>query len=304
LKYAYVEPSKVYTPLVVKNYPPPVNRYAVIIGVADYMYDDSLPPGCFLDDLPYPDDDAEALKQILLNQGGFESANIQTLIDWQATKANIQDAITNWLASRANTNDLVVIAYGGHGGQLGDVAPYGDEADGVDEWLIPTDWDCTDDMAIADDELDTWLDMINSQHVVLMFDSCFSGGMFAYGTQGTSGGRSRCIPPPAGVEVLAVEEPGLPMDIGQSGRLVLTASEEDQESYECDSLQAGVFSYYLRQALLTNAADTHDLNGWISGEEAYDYLAPRVEAEMCYNPWIQNPQLSDGIAGEEDLTQP
>ncbi len=303
VRYAYVEQSWVYLPLALSGYPAPPDRYAVIIGVADYMYDENPPPGCFLSDLPYPDDDAYAMQQVLLNYGDFEASNILMLIDYQATRAAIQDAITNWLASRAAPNDLVVIVYSGHGGQLGDVSPYGDEADGVDEWLIPSDWYCDTDSAISDDELDTWLDTVNSEHMVLLFDSCFSGGMFSTAAGGENLCRSRCLPPPPGVIVKATAQEIIPMDVGQRGRLVLTASREDQESYECDSLQSGVFSYYLRQALQSAAADTSS-NGWVSGEEAYYYLKPRVESEMCYQPWFQNPQISDDISGEEDVTHP
>jgi uncharacterized caspase-like protein len=97
---------------------------------------------------------------------------------------------------------------------------------------------------------------------------------------------------------------GLIQDIDQSGRLVLAATREEDYAFECDSLQHGVFSYYLLQSLHTTAADTHDHNGWVSGEEAFDYLRPGVEDEPCYGPWSQYPQISDGIPGEEDLTQP
>lgn len=303
VRYAYVETKWVYLPLALRGYPAPPERYAVIIGVADYMYDETPPPGCFLDDLPYPDEDAQAMQQVLLSYGDFEASNILTLVDYQATKAAIQDAITNWLASRAAPQDTVVIYYVGHGGQLGDVAPYDDEADGVDEWLIPSDWSCDTDSAISDDELDTWLDTVNSQHMVLFFDSCFSGGMFSAAAEGETPCRSRCLPPPPGVIVRATAQEIIPMDVGQSGRLVLTASREDQESFECDSLRSGVFSYYLRQALQNAAADTSS-NGWVSGEEAYVYLKPLVESEMCYQPWLQNPQIDDGTSGEEDVTQP
>jgi len=304
LKYAYLDSYHIYLPLVVRGYPPPPERYALIIGVADYLHDVDSPDWCFLGDLPYPDDDVRAMEQLLLNQGGFEASNVRTLVDSEATKANIEDAITNWLASRANPNDQVLIFYHGHGGRLGDVEPYDDEADGVDEWIIPHDYDCYNDTAIADDQLDTWLDTVNSQHVVLFFDSCFSGGLSGASAVDEGSGHCRCLPPPPWVEVRPTTGSIQPMDVGQNGRLVLMASEEDSESYECDSLQSGVFSYYLRQALQTGAADSHDGNGWVSGEEAYDYLKPRVEAEMCHQPWFQRPQISDGTTGEEDVAQP
>jgi uncharacterized caspase-like protein len=301
LKYAYVEPTHVYLPLVASGYPPPPQRYALIIGIADYLYDDDPPlPGCFFDDLPYPDNDARAMEALLLNQG-FAASNVRTLIDADATKANIQDAITNWLAPNANPNDQVLIFYHGHGWQYSDVAPY-DEADGVDELLVPHEWACDADTAITDDELETWLDTVNSQHMVLFIDSCFSGGMIGAQAAEDAGCHGRCVPPPPWVEIKPTADTVQPLDVDKAGRLVLTAGKEDAESYECDSLQSGVFSYYLRQALQAGAADTHDGNGWISGEEAYEYLKPRVEDEMCYQPWFQFPQISDGIPGEEDIT--
>ena len=303
LKYAYVGTNHVYLPLVINNYPPPPARYALIIGVAEYKYADDPPvPGCFLGDLPYPDDDSYAMESLLLNQG-FEASHIRMLVDADATKAQIQNAIINWLASNANPNDQVLIFYHGHGGQLGDVAPYDDEADGTDEWLIPHDWACDMDTAIADDELERWLDTVNSRHMALFIDSCFSGGMIGALGAEDAACHGRCLPPPSWVEITATTETIQPLDLEKSGRLILTASKEGEESYECDSLQSGVFSYYLRQALQTGAADSHDGNGWISGEEAYDYLKPRVEAEMCYQPWFQYPQISDGIVGEEDVTR-
>jgi uncharacterized caspase-like protein len=304
LRYATVEPRHTYLPLALRGYPAPAARYAVVVGVSDYLYD-TLPPPCMLEDLPYPREDALAVEQVLLEHGGFEAANVLTLVDSAATKAAIEDAITNWLASRAGPDDLVVVYFGGHGGQLGDVFPYYDEADGVDEFLIPHDWTCSGtETAIADDELDTWLDALESQHVVLMIDSCHSGGFIAAGASVESSCRCRCVPPPPGVAPLPVPGDGLIRDVDQGGRLVLAAAEEDSYSFECDSLQHGVFSYYLLQALHATAADTHDGNGWVSGEEAFDYLDPRVQAEMCYAPWSQFPQISDGIPGEEDLTQP
>jgi uncharacterized caspase-like protein len=301
LKYAYGG-RFVYLPLIGRNYP---TRYAIVVGVADYE-NDWMPPPCFLADLPYPDDDARAIEQALLDVGGFEAGNVLTLIDSQATKAAIQDAITNWLASREGPGDLVVFYFAGHGGQLnGDYPPIGDEADGYDEYLIPYDWACDiGDTAIADDELDSWLDTLDSQHVVVLADCCYGGGIIAASSEGSASCKSRCLPPPADLDWGAVVGDGLPQDINRSGRLVLTASREDEESYECDSLQSGVFSYYLRQALRATVADIHDGNGWVSGEEAYDYLRPLVESEMCYQPWFQHPQMSDGIPGEEDLTQP
>ena len=82
---------------------------------------------------------------------------------------------------------------------------------------------------------------------------------------------------------------------------MLTASSGTQPSWESVALQNGVFSEYLLEALNTQAADTLDTNGWISGEEAYDYLYPLVDS---FTGGAQNPQIDDDIAGHVDLTRP
>ena len=302
LMYTYAKPELSFLPLVLRNHPQ-FDRYAVIVGVADYLYDDGHPitPCLLLADLPYPDDDASNFRSTLINRGGFDPANILMLTDSQATKSAIENAITSWLDSREDADDQVVFYFAGHGMRDNEVFPY-DETDNMDEYLIPHDWVCDLDSAIADDELDSWLDNLESQHITLLFDSCHSGGMIETRLEGEQDCRCRCLPPVSGVIRRPATADGFASDVDQAGRLILTASAEDEQSWECDSLQSGVFSYYLRRALRAGSADTNG-NGWVSGEEAFVHLVPGVMAEPCYLEW-QNPQISDGTSGEEDLTQP
>src|SRR5690606_35792219 len=75
------------------------------------------------------------IKNALLNQG-FKDENITTLIDAQATKNGIVDAITT-LQNKIKKGDIVVFHYSGHGQQIFD--DNGDEVDGLDEALVPYD---------------------------------------------------------------------------------------------------------------------------------------------------------------------
>jgi hypothetical protein len=287
---------QVYLPLVLRNHTTAA-RYAVVVGIADY-------PGTE-NDLYYTDDDAIEFRQALLDEGGFQAENITMLQDDAATKLAIQSAITNWLASREETDDLVILFYAGHGTYGTDTS--GDESDGYDEYLVPYDAGGSPSTYIRDDELDTWLDSLDSDHVVVIVDACHSGGLIgAAGRTTQEQARCRCLPSVDGaVRESTVLGDGFANDVDQSGRLILAASREDQLSWEFSALQHGVFTYHLLQGLYTTAADTHDGNGWVSGEEAYDYLIPHVDVYVYSRTgYHQNPQRSDGIAGEVDLTQP
>jgi uncharacterized repeat protein (TIGR02543 family) len=88
--------------------------WAVIIGVSNYQY---------INDLDYCDDDARDLEEILSSVWG--SDHVRMLIDSQATKAGIFDAI-DWLADNAGPEDTVLFSFSGHGSdyQDGYFCPY------------------------------------------------------------------------------------------------------------------------------------------------------------------------------------
>jgi uncharacterized caspase-like protein len=125
--------------------------------------------------LMYTDDDAQDIRDTTVNQEGFSSDNVTLLIDSDATKASIESAI-NQLDAKEDKNTLVVFSFSGHGGQVPDVTPY-DEANGYDEFIAAYDTTLTDANTILDDELDAWLSTLESEHVVVVIDSCNSGGM-------------------------------------------------------------------------------------------------------------------------------
>jgi uncharacterized repeat protein (TIGR02543 family) len=89
--------------------------WAVLVGVSDYKY--------AIGDLSYCDDDVRDLSDILSPVWG--SSHVRTLIDSQATKANILDAI-DWLADNAGPEDTVLFSFSGHGSDYldGYLSPY------------------------------------------------------------------------------------------------------------------------------------------------------------------------------------
>ncbi len=83
------------------------NRFAVVIGIADYKK---------MDVLDYSDDDAYSFYQYLEN-GNHEKIpddNIRFLIDQNATAISIKKALEE-VARKATENDEIIIYYSGHG---------------------------------------------------------------------------------------------------------------------------------------------------------------------------------------------
>jgi hypothetical protein len=267
-----------YLPLVLREYPPS-EKYAVVVGIADFLY---------ANDLDYTDDDARDFRQTLLDYGGFEDDNITMLIDSEATKSAIYSAITDWLDSREDANSLVVIFYSAHGTQSSG-----------HEYLVAHDSRYLSE-CIRDDEFGGWLDNLESQQVVVMVDTCHSGGMIAETLP--EGCQARCgsFRPLGAEETAVLPGDGFAKDVDKDGRIVMTACAKDELSVEIGyPIYHGLFTYYLLEGLTSSSADTGS-NGWVSAEEVFPYLYPRV---VNVNS-DQHPQMSDLISGEVDLTQP
>lgn len=327
-------PLQLYLPIVLRNFDPnlppspsaPSRRLvAVVVGIADYERMEPTSgaragePGR---DLITPVFEADEIKFTLETIGGCccgpcalastTNNNILLLVDSQATKAAIRDAITKWLDAWEDEDTLVVFFFSGHGMYAPD--DDGDEDDPYDEFIVPYDVDCDPcypavenpvwlpETAIRDDELDSWLDELESNHIVVAIDSCFSGGMVE-GTAGMFRGLPQGTALGGAVSPSQVGD-GFAQDVSKPGRVVLMASREDQPSWEFGDLKNGVFSYFLVQALWSSSADVNG-DGYVSAEEAFLYLVSRVDDYVYYHTgYHQNPQVYDGVSGEVGLTCP
>lgn len=249
--------------------------WAIIIGVSLYQYGSNL---------TYCDDDARALHDTLSPVWGDNHTKL--LLNSQATKANIQNAISTWLDPLEDEDDTVLFYFSGHGSQAGfDRSPY-DESDGEDETICPYDtssYSWTYD--VFDDELESWLGNLEAGKQVVILDSCFSGGFI------TKSGSHR----PTGNARDAAD--GFTRDLSRSGRAILSACAENESSWERAALGHGVFTYYLLNAFHhLKAADANGDDAF-SAEELFSYAQPRTTNYES----TQHPQIYDGYAGELDL---
>lgn len=234
--------------------------------------------------------------------------NILTLIDSQATLENIQAAFA-WLDEHEGPNTTVQIFYSGHGGKTQDLDGAADEpTDNLDEFIAAYDTNFDEIVGdyvnvVTDDLLDTWLSSLESTHVAVLLDSCFSGGMIGPSAVTSSRLIRRGLPLPASAGASASTDPAIELaaDLAKSGRDILTASTVNEASYEVDELQQGVFSYYLMMALLDPNTDT-SRDTIISVQEAYNYLSGRVSAYVASFPDPQTPQYYPGVTGSVGLS--
>lgn len=165
------------------------NKHALIIAVGDYPAKTGWGAISSVNDVPL-------IKQTLLNQGFLEE-NIEVLINEQATKKGIMEAMQR-LKNRIAEGDIVVIHYSGHGQQIFD--DNGEEIDGKDEALIPYDafvkytHNYKGENHLRDDELGNLMTSFRNKlgkngQLLFLLDSCHSGsatrGAVTRGGEGT-----------------------------------------------------------------------------------------------------------------------
>ncbi len=134
-------------------------KKALCIGINDYPGTDMDLAGCV--------NDAHDWAAVL----GARGFSVQTLLDGQATKAAMVDAMGG-LIGRAVSGDSLVLTYSGHGTYAPDTN--GDEADGLDEALCPCD--IKQGKVLLDDEIhELFSRRAAGVRIVLISDSCHSG---------------------------------------------------------------------------------------------------------------------------------
>jgi len=209
--------------------------YGIFAGVADYPGEGN--------DLELTDQDARRARDALIQGAGMNPDNAYTLIDSDATRANFQSALDD-IAASMDQDDTLVIFYSGHGNRVPRAAgPNSSDPDGMDETMELYDG------ALLDDELSDMLDRVNAGKILLVMDSCFSGGF------------AKDI-------------------VSKPGRMGLFSSEEDVTSQVAFKFQAGGYlSVFFDEAIRGGYADRDD-NGELTAIELSEYLHDRFRADV------------------------
>jgi uncharacterized caspase-like protein len=234
----------------VKPAGPVREKWALVVGVGKFR-DPGIPA------LHFTAADATSFAQALTsaNIGRFKPSNVAVLTDLQATTRNIREKL-NWLARSAQPDDLVVIYIAAHGSSRDfdtagvnyiitadtEISPKGGAAR---DKTSDTDKDIDHDALFATalpmvDVTNTVASRMHAQRVAVFLDTCFSGA--AAGSGGTKNVS-------AALNFKSVATSTLDRMSEGAGRVILAASQENQESLESSALGHGYFTYYVLQAL-------------------------------------------------------
>jgi TolB-like protein len=134
--------------------------HAIIISVNQYLDNN-------LVDLDEPKKDADKLTSILTSKYHFDKADIIRLVD--PSRGQILDAIDLKRRNLAQEDNLIIF-YAGHG--------YWDEDLKMGFWLPSDSKIESKSNWISNTDLTLYLNAIQSNHILLISDACFSGGIF------------------------------------------------------------------------------------------------------------------------------
>jgi len=209
--------------------------HGLFIGISDY--------GGFAD-LPFCVEDATRVHNAMRDAFGMRAEDAVLLTDQKATIEAVEEALAE-IASRASADDMVVVFYSGHGGQVAIENFTAQDPDAKDETLVLVDGEMTDDTfaeLLGDVEAGTQL---------IVIDSCFAGG-FAK-------------------DVVSVP-----------GRMGLFSSEEDVLSLVAARFQAGGYLAMFVAEAVGERRDDADLNSdrMLTALELCHYVSARYQETL------------------------
>ncbi|MDR4469806.1 MAG: caspase family protein [Nitrospira sp.] len=261
-----IPPSDVDTTVPTFAVAPRPHDIALVIGIETYESQS-------LTASPFARADAERVAKYL-SALGYDSRNVEVLINERAMLATIRSRIEHWVSKRAKTDSRVLIYYSGHGSM--------NPATG-DTYLVPYDGNPSDLLNTAYSTKRLYIDLsdLNVNQVVVMLDSCFSG----------KGSRSVLMEGARPVH----DKTANPVVLTSRRLAVLTASSGNQVNIVSQPKQHGLFTYYWLKALLDGQQDLAAI---------YDYVSPKVQKEANLQDIQQAPSLWPGaeqIRGEFTL---
>ncbi len=276
----------------------PYDKYAIVYGVS--IYDSGLAEGVY-PNLKYPDDDAVAMKAMLIAQGYQVWMQTNTDADLTNLLADIDS-----VALTAKEEDLFVFYFSGHG-DFGGSGPEPAGSDPVTEWIFLYGSLSDSSQTFSDDQLLAAFGPIRARKKVIILDSCNSGGFIGNELE-ADGEPSSLVEGSESLAELAARAislyanfDGSSADIPPWEALVLSASGEREFSRESPDklgrgpkLYNGVFTYYLLEAEREGDANR---DGWVTVTEAFAYTQDCIYRDWNYGYGFPSDVFSPHVSG-------
>ena len=238
--------------------------WAAVIGIDDYQ---SWPK------LRYAVNDAQAVRDVLIQKYHFKPENVFALYDKDATREKILSLLGDKLANpdMVKREDRVFVFFAGHGATR--KLPSGRDLG----YIIPVDAGVSDyqGQAISMSNFQDISEAIPAKHLLFVMDSCYSGLALTRGGAAMSGTMNY-------LQEIARRE----------ARQMFTAGGADEQVADNGPNGHSIFTWTLLQALDGRA----DLNGdgVITGTELAAYVIPAVSSLSHQTPVFGNLVGSEG----------
>jgi hypothetical protein len=242
---------------------PIADKWALVIGISKF----SRPQY----NLKFAAKDAMDFRDFLINEQRFAGDHIKVLLNEQSTRQAIMSAFgDSWLPRVVMPGDLVVIYISTHG------TPSSQDA-GAQNYIVAydTDKDALFGTGVNMNDLCAQIKQrVRTDRVLIVLDTCYSGAA-ASGARGLV--RSDNFDPEA---------------IAQgSGRLVISSSSPNEQSWESKQYQNGIFTHCLINALRQKSGKSDVLT-------AFDKIKKDVEWEVQSTYGVQQtPKLGGNWQG-------
>jgi len=142
-------------------------RRALLVGIDEYPDPRMRLRGCL--------NDVYAVSA-LLQEVGYPAEDIRVVVDRRATTRAILERL-DWLVDGLRGGEERFLYFSGHGAQI-PVYGAGERVDGVDEVLVPHDFDWSLERAVTDDDLGRFYRQLPyDARLYAVFDCCHAGGL-------------------------------------------------------------------------------------------------------------------------------
>ncbi len=280
-------------PSVDENPPGPIaRRYALVVGIGSFR-DGGITP------LQFAAKDAHDVWSYLVSPsgGGFDKSDVILLTDEQATKANIEGGLDR-IRSRAQADDLVFVYIGSHGTPphiYGNVQIVTHDTQVRPRHAV---WSTS----LSDDRVGEFVRSVRAKRLIMVVDVCYSNGAYkkvagflpsggksliADDEEASGMSRDQMAKRILGAKDLVLDDdaptPGSRKPTSQAwGKVLVSASDSGEKSWESDRLRNSFFTYYFLEGM-KKSADV---------KTAFEYARPRTtEAVRVEKDHIQRPQV-------------